>query len=73
MRIEPWDEVSEGVPDRRRLFTVRSDVVRSRLTGREHTVDRLIAPDWVNVVAITETIRARMRASSEPRCRIRRS
>jgi 8-oxo-dGTP pyrophosphatase MutT (NUDIX family) len=54
MKIEPWDEVSEGVPDRRRLFTVRSDVVRSRLTGREHVVDRLIAPDWVNVVAITE-------------------
>ena len=52
MKIEPWDEVSEGVPDRRRLFTVRSDVVRSRLTGHEHTVDRLIAPDWVNVVAI---------------------
>jgi ADP-ribose pyrophosphatase len=54
MKIEPWDEVSQGVPDRRRLFTVRSDVVRSRLTGREHIVDRLIAPDWVNVVAITE-------------------
>lgn len=54
MKAEPWDEVSEGVPDRRRLFTVRSDVVRFRLTGREHTVDRLIAPAWVNVVAITE-------------------
>jgi 8-oxo-dGTP pyrophosphatase MutT (NUDIX family) len=54
MQIEPWDEVSEGVPDHRRLFTVRSDVVRSRLTGREHIVDRLIAPDWVNVVAVTE-------------------
>ena len=54
MKVEPWDEVSEGVPDERRVFTVRSDVVRSRVTGREHTVDRLLAPDWVNAVAITE-------------------
>jgi len=54
MKIEPWDEVSEGAPDTRRIFTVRSDVVRSRATGREHTVDRLLAPDWVNVVAITD-------------------
>jgi 8-oxo-dGTP pyrophosphatase MutT (NUDIX family) len=54
MKIEPWDEVSEGAPDKRRVFTVRSDVVRSRVTGRLHTVDRLLAPDWVNVVAITE-------------------
>jgi ADP-ribose pyrophosphatase len=54
MKIEPWDEVSQGAPDERRIFTVRSDVVRSRVTGREHTVDRLLAPNWVNVVAITE-------------------
>jgi 8-oxo-dGTP pyrophosphatase MutT (NUDIX family) len=53
MKIEPWDEVAEGAPDKRRVFTVRSDVVRSRVTGREHTVDRLLAPDWVTVVAIT--------------------
>jgi 8-oxo-dGTP pyrophosphatase MutT (NUDIX family) len=54
MKIEPWDEVSEGAPDPRRVFTVRSDVVRSRVTGREHIVDRLLVPDWVNVVAVTE-------------------
>jgi 8-oxo-dGTP pyrophosphatase MutT (NUDIX family) len=23
-------------------------------TGRQHTVDRLLAPDWVNVVAVTD-------------------
>lgn len=51
--LEPWDEVSEGEPDRRRVFTVRSDRVRSRLSGREYTVDRLLASDWVNVVAVT--------------------
>jgi 8-oxo-dGTP pyrophosphatase MutT (NUDIX family) len=54
MKIEPLDDVSQGAPDRRRVFTVRSDLVRSRVTGREHTVDRLLAPDWVNAVAITE-------------------
>ena len=54
MKIEPWEEVSQGAPDERRIFTVRSDVVRSPVTGREHTVDRLLAPDWVNVVAITD-------------------
>ena len=54
MKIEPWDEVSQGAPDQRRIFTVRSDVVRSRVTGREHTVDRVLAQDWVNVVAITD-------------------
>jgi 8-oxo-dGTP pyrophosphatase MutT (NUDIX family) len=54
MKIEPWDEVSQGAPDERRIFTARSDVVRSRVTGREHTVDRLLVPNWVNVVAITE-------------------
>jgi hypothetical protein len=26
----------------------------SELAGREHVIDRLIAPDWVNVVAVTE-------------------
>ena len=54
MKIAPWDDVFEGAADTRRVFTVRSDRVRSRVTGREHTVDRLLAPDWVNAVAITE-------------------
>lgn len=49
----PWDEVSEGEPDPRRVFTVRSDVVRSRRTGKDWIVDRLMCANWVNVVAIT--------------------
>jgi 8-oxo-dGTP pyrophosphatase MutT (NUDIX family) len=48
----PWEEVEEGVPDRRRVFTVRSDVVRSP-KGKTFTVDRLVCPDWVNVVCTT--------------------
>lgn len=54
MSVDPWDEVSEGDPDKRRVFTVRSDVVRSRKTGVAWTVDRLFCADWVNVVAITD-------------------
>ncbi len=50
----PWDEVAEGEPDKRRVFTVRSDVVRSQKTGQAWTIDRLLCPDWVNVVAITD-------------------
>lgn len=53
-QLEPWDEIEEGPPDQRRVFAVRSDVVQSRLTGKRYTVDRLLGPDWVNVVAITD-------------------
>lgn len=49
----PFLEVSQGESDRRRVFTIRSDQVKSQLSGRTFTVDRLIGPDWVNVVAIT--------------------
>src|SRR6185437_13694275 len=45
----------EGLPDRRHLFTVRSEVGRSQKTGKQFTVDRLVAPDWVNVVCTTES------------------
>lgn len=54
MKPLEWDEISRGEPDKRRVFTVRSDVVRSRNTGKEWTVDRLECADWVNVVALTE-------------------
>ncbi len=49
----PFLEVSQGDADHRRVFTIRSDRVTSQLSGRTFTVDRLIGPDWVNVVAIT--------------------
>ncbi|MCC7110198.1 MAG: NUDIX hydrolase [Deltaproteobacteria bacterium] len=49
----PFLELSQGEPDHRRVFTLRSDEVQSQLTGRHFTVDRLIGPDWVNVVATT--------------------
>lgn len=49
----PFLELSQGEPDHRRVFTLRSDEVQSQRTGRHFTVDRLIGPDWVNVVATT--------------------
>ena len=48
----PFEEVSQGPSDARRVFTVRSDVVRSQAKQREMTVDRLVTTDWVNVVAL---------------------
>lgn len=50
--LKPFLEVSEGEPDPRRVFTVRSDRVRSQVRDHEMTVDRLVTTDWVNVVAI---------------------
>src|SRR5687768_1966342 len=54
MKPQEWDEISRGEPDKRKIFTVRSDVIRSRNTGRQYTVDRLECANWVNVVALTE-------------------
>jgi ADP-ribose pyrophosphatase len=54
MKPLEWDEISRGEPDKRKIFTVRSDVVRSRNTGTQYTVDRLECANWVNVVALTE-------------------
>lgn len=52
-KLLPFLEVSEGTPDRRRVFSIRSDQVKSQLSGKHFTVDRLLGPDWVNVVATT--------------------
>jgi ADP-ribose pyrophosphatase len=35
------------------VFSVRRDRVRSPRTGQPHDVTVLVAPDWVNVVAVT--------------------
>ena len=47
----PFEEIEEGALDQRRIFAVRQDRVRSQRTGKEMQVDRLVVPDWVNVVA----------------------
>jgi 8-oxo-dGTP pyrophosphatase MutT (NUDIX family) len=50
----PFLELEEGPLDRRRVYALRQDRVRSQRTGHELTVDRLFVPDWVNVVAFDE-------------------
>lgn len=51
MTLKPFEEIEEGPVDKRRIFGVRQDRVRSGVTGKEMRVDRLLVPDWVNVVA----------------------
>ena len=48
----PFDEVTEGALEQRRILAFRQDVVRSQATGQTMAVDRVLAPDWVNVVAV---------------------
>ena len=50
----PWEELDEGPLDSRSVFAVRTDRVRSQKTGKTLDVDRLVVPDWVNVIALTE-------------------
>ena len=51
---EPWQRLRRGIPVDFRVFSVRRDRVRSPRTGRAHDVTVLEAPDWVNVVALTD-------------------
>jgi ADP-ribose pyrophosphatase len=51
--LKPFLEEEPGEVIQRRIFALRQDVVRSQLTGRPLHVDRLVCPDWVNVVAFT--------------------
>ncbi|HQR67297.1 MAG TPA: NUDIX hydrolase [Thermoanaerobaculia bacterium] len=49
-----WRLVARGTPVDYRVFRVRQDRVRSPRTARDHDVVVLDAPNWVNVVAVTE-------------------
>ncbi len=49
-----WKVHEEGSRIDFRVFRVREDRVRSPRTGRDHRVVVLEAPDWVNVVAVTD-------------------
>ncbi len=50
----PFEELSEGRPDPRRILTVRTDRVRSQMRSAEMDVVRILCPDFVNVIALTE-------------------
>jgi 8-oxo-dGTP pyrophosphatase MutT (NUDIX family) len=49
-----WIQVSTQTLARYSLFELQRVARRSPTTGREHAFLRLVAPDWVNVVAITD-------------------
>lgn len=53
-RLRRWERLEKGSPADYRVFRVREDRVRSPRTGRDHRVVVLEAPNWVNVVAVTE-------------------
>ena len=53
-RLRRWESLAKGSPVDFRVFRVREDQVRSPRTGRDHRVVVLEAPNWVNVVAVTE-------------------
>ena len=52
--ILPWPLVSRTVLGNHRIFTLTESVRRAPETSREHAFLGLEAPDWVNVVALTE-------------------
>jgi 8-oxo-dGTP pyrophosphatase MutT (NUDIX family) len=52
--VLPWDVESSQTLLENRLFRLRRDRSRSRLSGQPHEFFVLDAPDWVNVVPITE-------------------
>ncbi len=53
-KLLPFVEVEQGTVERKKIFALRQDRVRSQLSGKELVVDRLLAADWVNVVAFDE-------------------
>jgi ADP-ribose pyrophosphatase len=52
--LRPFVEVEAGPVERRRIYAARQDRVQSALDGKELVVDRLLFPDWVNVVAFDD-------------------
>ncbi len=53
-KLLPFVELERGEVRAQKIFALRQDRVRSQLSGREAVIDRLLAPDWVNVVAFDE-------------------
>lgn len=51
--LQPWPHLGEETLGSYSLFELRRVTRQSPTTAAEHSFLRLIAPDWVNVVAIT--------------------
>ncbi len=52
--IKKWEVVKSEHLDSNRVFSTRKDTSVSPVTGEKHEFFIIEAPDWVNVVAITE-------------------
>jgi ADP-ribose diphosphatase len=51
--IKPWEKRGSQLLGDFRIFTIRSDIKRSPLTGRDHDFFVIDCVDWVNVIALT--------------------
>lgn len=54
MNVLPWDELERKNLCTTRVFTLREDKARSQASGREKGFAVIEAPDWVNVIALTD-------------------
>jgi 8-oxo-dGTP pyrophosphatase MutT (NUDIX family) len=52
--IKKWNVVSSEQLESNKIFSTRKDTSISPITGNEHDFFVVEAPDWINVVAITE-------------------
>lgn len=57
MTPKPWIATSQSPPTDLRIFKIRDDVWRSPTRDYEQKFITIDAPDWVNIVAITEDFR----------------
>lgn len=55
MKAINWEELKSAEVYRTSIFTVHKVRARSTASGREHDFDILQTPDWVNVIAATDT------------------
>jgi ADP-ribose pyrophosphatase len=51
--IKPWKKARSRLVGDFRIFTLRSDVRISPVTGQEHDFFVIDSPHWVNVIAVT--------------------
>ena len=54
MKVLPWEELGREIRYATRIFKVRKDRMRAPSGGREREYDVIEAPDWTNVIAITD-------------------
>jgi ADP-ribose pyrophosphatase len=54
-KLRPWTTLATEVLGRYPIFDLSRSRQRSPLSGREHSFLRLRCPDWVNVIAVTDS------------------